>query len=64
MKLAFIVDPLPSLKIYKDTTYAMMVEAARRGHELHVLMQEGLIWKGGRVIGEHIRLELTGEKES
>ena len=32
MKLAFVVDPLDSFKIYKDSTFAMMREAARRGH--------------------------------
>ncbi|TMH17967.1 MAG: hypothetical protein E6H70_06230 [Betaproteobacteria bacterium] len=33
MRIAFIADSLPSFKIHKDSTYAMMVEAARRGHE-------------------------------
>ena len=63
MKLAFIADPLSSFKIHKDSTYAMMVEAARRGHELHVAMQEGVIWKNGRVIGEHCPLALTGRPD-
>jgi glutathione synthase len=34
MKLAFVVDPLEELKPYKDSTVAMMREAARRGHEV------------------------------
>jgi glutathione synthase len=59
MKLAFIVDPLSSFKIYKDSTYAMMVEAAERGHELFVLLQEGVMWKAGRIVGENRRLELA-----
>ncbi len=63
MKLAFIADPLPSFKIYKDSTYAMMIEAAKRGHELYFMLQEGLMWKGGRVIGETSRLTLTGDKD-
>ena len=63
MKLAFIADPLSSFKIYKDSTYAMMVEAAKRGHELHFMLQEGLMWKGGRVLGESCRLTLTGRKD-
>jgi glutathione synthase len=63
MKLAFIADPLPSFKIYKDSTYAMMVEAAKRGHELYFVLQEGVMWKGGRVVGEMARLTLTGEKD-
>jgi glutathione synthase len=63
MRIAFIADPLSSFKIYKDSTYAMMVEAARRDHELHFMLQEGLMWKGGRVVGEISRLTLTGEKD-
>jgi glutathione synthase len=63
MKLAIILDPLDGIKTYKDTTYAMMVEAASRGHELHVLMQDGVMWKRGRVMGESCSLELTGHKE-
>lgn len=34
MKLLFIVDPLAGLKIHKDSSYAMMREAAVRGHEI------------------------------
>jgi glutathione synthase len=63
MKLAFVADPLSSFKIHKDSTYAMMVEAAKRGHELHFMLQEGLMWKGGRVVGETSRLTLTGDKD-
>jgi glutathione synthase len=63
MKIGVILDPLSSIKTYKDTTYAMMVEAARRGHELHFMLQESLMWKGGTIVGENARLTLTGEKE-
>ncbi len=63
MRIAFVADPLSSFKIYKDSTYAMMVEAAKRGHDLYFMLQEGLMWKGGRVIGETSRLTLTGDKD-
>jgi glutathione synthase len=63
MKLAFVVDPPSSFKIYKDSTYAMMVEADRRGHELHFLTQDGIFLKGGRVIGASHRLELVKGKD-
>jgi len=59
MRIAFIADPLPSFKVHKDSTYAMMVEAAKRGHELHFMLQEGLMWKGGRVLGETCLLTLS-----
>jgi glutathione synthase len=42
----------------------MMVEAAKRGHELFFVLQEGLMWKDGRVLGEISRLALTGERDS
>ena len=32
MKLLFVADPLASFKTYKDSTFAMMREAALRGH--------------------------------
>ena len=62
MKIAFIVDPLDSFKIYKDTTFAMMREAAARGHALYAMEQEDLLWRGGNVHGNARRLHLTGEK--
>ncbi|HET7765373.1 MAG TPA: glutathione synthase [Burkholderiales bacterium] len=64
MKLVFIADPLDSFKIHKDSTYAMMVEGAKRGHDLHFMLQDALMWKGGRVVGDCSRLELTGTKDA
>lgn len=61
MKIAFVADPLDSFKIGKDTTFAIMREAAARGHELHALEQEDLAWVGGEVVGNARRLHLTGE---
>lgn len=50
MKLLFVVDPLASFKIYKDTTYVMMREAQRRGHEVSVCVPSDIFWlQGGRV---------------
>src|SRR5260221_9503430 len=63
MRIAFVADPLSSFKIRKDSTYAMMVEAAKRSHDLYFVPQEGLMWKGGRVIGEISRLTLTGDDD-
>ncbi len=62
MKLAFIVDPLDEFKLYKDTTYAIMREAAARGHELYSMHQGDLAWTRSGVTGYASRLHLTGEQ--
>ncbi len=62
MKLAFILDQLDSIKTYKDSSFAMMREAALRGHRLFVMQQGDLAWKGGVVVGFARTLELTGEE--
>ena len=61
MKLAFILDPLDSIKTYKDSSYAMMAAAAKRGHRLAVLHQQDLVWRDGRVRAATRSLELTGD---
>ncbi|HZR04140.1 MAG TPA: glutathione synthase [Burkholderiales bacterium] len=62
MKLAFVLDPLESIKTYKDSSYAMMEEAARRGHALFVLHQEGLMCRDGVALATVWPIELTGDK--
>ena len=62
MKLAFIVDPLDEFKIYKDTTFAIMREAAARGHELYAMHQHDLAWTKNGITGNAARLHLTGEE--
>ena len=65
MDIAFIADPLDSFKIYKDSTYAMMVEADRRGHALWFIEQPHLEWEpGGRVRARVCRLHLTGTPQA
>jgi len=50
VKLAFLLDPLDALKPEKDTSLAIMREAARRGHALFVLQQGDLFLREGRVL--------------
>ena len=63
MKLLFVADPLESFKPYKDTTFAMMREAARRGHQLWACTPADLVWvKGARVVARDARcITLKGE---
>jgi len=50
MRLAFVVDPPEVLKAYKDSSIAMMREAARRGHAIHVLEPREIYVRDGRVM--------------
>ena len=46
MKIVFILDPLASLKSYKDTSIAIMREASSRGHALYVCEQHDVFLRG------------------
>jgi glutathione synthase len=49
MDFAFVVDPLPSLKAYKDSSVAMMRALAQRGHRIFALGQGDIVWDRGTV---------------
>jgi len=65
MKFLFIADPLENFKIYKDTTFAMMREAQRRGHSLAVCEPRHVSWvRGGQVTALVRHIVLTGDKDA
>ena len=62
MDILFVADPLESFKIYKDTTFAMMREAQRRGHRISACEQQDLVWqRGGTVMADVRDITLTGD---
>jgi len=63
MKLLFVADPLSTFKTYKDSTFAMMREAAKRGHVLLTCEVNQLVWmRGGRVTARRAQeIALTGD---
>jgi glutathione synthase len=63
MKIAVIADPLPSFRIYKDSTYAMMAEAARRKHTLYWFGQGDIVFEGGLVTAYVTSVTLTGDAD-
>jgi glutathione synthase len=62
MKIAFLTDPLPEFKTYKDSTYAMMVEAARRGHQIYAFQQKDMALVDGVVSANVACITLTGDE--
>ena len=64
MQLLFIADPLEVFKTYKDTTFAMMREAERRGHTLAACQPQDVMWERGRPVMAQVRdIALTGHAE-
>jgi glutathione synthase len=62
MDLLFVADPLETFKPYKDSTFAMMREAARRGHRLFACEPRDLRWQRGEPVTTMRReLTLTGD---
>ena len=62
MRILFIADPLEQFKIYKDTTFAMMEEAARRGHAISYAQAHQLSVEGGRLLVDARGLTVTDER--
>jgi len=50
MDFAFVTDPLPGLKAYKDSSVAMMRALARRGHRVFALEQSAIAWDAGGTV--------------
>jgi glutathione synthase len=62
MKLLFVADPLESFKTYKDTTFAMMREAQRRGHAIAACGPQDIWWQRGAQVSARVRhIALTGD---
>ncbi|MDF4002507.1 glutathione synthase [Luteibacter sp. PPL552] len=47
LSVAVLMDPIRSIKIAKDSTFAMLLEAQRRGHALFYMEQGDLALRGG-----------------
>jgi len=62
MNVLFVTDPLESFKIYKDTTFAMMREAQKRGHVLSACEPKDIMWQRGAPVTAFVRdIRLTGQ---
>ena len=64
MKLAFIVDPLASLKAYKDSSIAMMRAAASRGHAIFTLGADSMYVRAGSVHAQVLEIEVSGDDDA
>ncbi|WP_294257056.1 glutathione synthase [uncultured Comamonas sp.] len=64
MQILFVADPLESFVIYKDSTFAMMREAQRRGHQIVSCEPRHIAWQsGGKVKAQVRHITLTGQQD-
>lgn len=61
MHLAVVLDPLERLKVWKDSTYAIMRAAQARGHDVSVMEQGDLVLEDGKVLARARRLTLVDD---
>lgn len=60
-RLGVVMDPIGSIKIHKDSTFAMLLAAQARGWELWYMEQRDLDLRDGRALGTMARLSVRDE---
>ena len=58
LKTGVVMDPISNIKTYKDSTFAMLLEAQRRGHDVLYMEPESLFSKDGRTYADMSGLEV------
>jgi glutathione synthase len=59
IRTLLIMDPIASIKPYKDTSFAMMLEAQARGHALFYCTASDLAFRNGQAIAHVRRISVT-----
>ncbi len=58
LDIVVIMDPIRSIKIAKDSTFAMLLEAQRRGHRLWYVMPGGLALRDDKAVARLAELRV------
>jgi len=61
IRTGVVMDPISGIKIYKDSTFAMLLEAQRRGHELLYMEPQHLLVRDGQALGHMQSLAVTDD---
>lgn len=62
IKVGIVMDPIESIKTYKDSSFAMMLAAQKRGWEIHYMQQVDLWLYNGRAFGRSQIITLVDQK--
>ena len=64
LHVAVVMDPIGAIKIAKDTSFAMLLEAQRRGHHLHYVVPGSLGVTQGRATARLLPLSVREDPAS
>ncbi len=64
LHVAVVMDPIGTIKIAKDTSFAMLLEAQRRGHHLYYVAPGGLGVADGRAVARLTELSVREDPAS
>ena len=63
LKIGIVMDPIDSITPYKDSSLAMLLEAARRNAEIHYFEQKDVRLLSGKALGQSTLLEVRDDNE-
>lgn len=63
IKTGVVMDPVADIKPYKDSTFAMLLEAQRRGHQLHYMEPGDLFVVDGEVFARMQLIEVRDNND-
>ena len=64
LRVGIVMDPIESITTYKDSSFAMLLEAQRRDAEIHYFLQSDLKLLSGTAIGDSRLLTVRDDKLS
>ena len=62
LETGVVMDPISGIRTYKDSTFAMLLEAQRRGHALWYMETRDLSVRDGKTLARMRRLEVRDNK--
>ena len=63
LKIGIVMDPIGSITPYKDSSFAMLLEAERRNAEIHYLEQKDVRLLSGKALGQSTLLHVRDDND-
>jgi glutathione synthase len=63
LRIGIVMDPIGSITPYKDSSLAMLLEASRRGAEIHYFEQKDLRLLSGKALGQSTLLQVRDDND-